>query len=200
MTASVAKSALYDIVIRHSDFDLDHHIATTQPGDYDIWNDDCLPMEYSDAAAEYNAIRHGCGIFDASPMKKYRFRGQDAGKFLDRILTAAVSNMEPMRATYGLLCNEDGSLYDDGILIKIAEDDYLFLITEIDLEPHFSTYNDFADLVISEVSSTLSGLAVQGPKSCAVLQQFGFSGIEGLEPFQMQYFENFQYIDFSPQM
>ena len=189
MTSTIKKSPLCDLMTRHTDFDFDDFVATTAPEDYDHWNGYCLPVAYGDAAEEYETIRNSCAIFDASPMKKYRFRGNDAGRFLDRILTAPVSDMHSMRATYGLLCNEDGLLYDDGILLKFSNEDYLFLITEIDLEPHFQKYNDFANLQISEETSSMVGMAVQGPKSCAVLRDFGFSDVEKLKPFDIKYYE-----------
>ena len=91
MTSTIKKSPLCDLMTRHTNFDFDDFVATTAPEDYDHWNGYCLPVAYGDAAEEYDAIRKSCAIFDASPMKKYRFRGSDAGRFLDRILTAPVS-------------------------------------------------------------------------------------------------------------
>jgi len=187
--SNVKKSALYDIVTRHTNFDFGHFVATTPQGEYDIWNDDCLPMAYSDARDEYNAIRHGCGLFDASPMKKYRFRGSDAGLFLDRILTSQVSQMPPMKAAYGLMCNEDGLLLDDGIVLKLAEDDYIFLITERDHDAYFAGYNTFKNCAISDETSSFAGLALQGPKSCAVLSKMGLEDIETLKPFSLRYYK-----------
>jgi len=186
---NVKKSALYDIVTRHTNFDFDRFVSTTPQDEYDIWNDDCLPMAYSNAVDEYNAIRQSCGLFDASPMKKYRFRGGDAGVFLDRILTTKVSHLQAMKAAYGLMCNEDGLLLDDGIVLKLAEDDYIFLITERDHDGYFAGYNTFKDCVISDETSSFSGLALQGPNSCAVLSRMGLQNIETLKPFSLRYEE-----------
>ncbi|RLA04115.1 MAG: hypothetical protein DRQ47_03910 [Gammaproteobacteria bacterium] len=189
MTNNIKKSVLCDLVTRHSDFNFEQYIKTHTADDYDTWNDYCLPMCYSDGEKEYQAIRNSCAIFDASPMKKYRLRGADAGAFLDRLLTSPMSNMPLMCSSYGLICDEQGFLVDDGILFRFAEDDYLFLITEIDHDLHFAKNNDFTDLVITEETDSLAGLAIQGPKSCAVLNQFGFTGIENLKPFELTYFE-----------
>ncbi len=189
MSNNIKKSVLCDLVARHSDFNFDTYIRSHTPEEYDVWNDYCLPMFYSDEKKEYQAIRSSCAIFDASPMKKYRLRGADAGLFLDRILTSTVSQLPAMRAAYGLVCDEEGFLMDDGIVYKYADDDYLFLITEIDQDPHFAKYNDFENLQITEETPTLAGLAIQGPKSCAVLREFGFTGIENMKPFELAYFE-----------
>lgn len=188
MTNSIKKSVLSDLVARHSNFDFDEHMATMAREDFDVWNGFCLPMHYSDAGLEYKTLRSSCAIFDASPMKKYRIKGQDAGKFLDRILTAPVSQVPSMKAAYGLICDEDGYLMDDGIVNKLADDDYQLLITEQDLDEHFSKYNDFGDLTIVDETALSAGLAFQGPKSCEVLLQFGFEGVEQLAPFELKYF------------
>lgn len=189
MSEFTKKSALFEIVARHSDFDFERFVRETSPEDYDQWNGYCLPMHYSEAAREYEAIRNRCALFDASPMKKYRLQGGDAGAFLDRILTAPVSQLPAMRATYGLLCNEEGFLLDDGIVFKLSDNDYLFLITEIDHDAYFASLNDFDDIEIFEETSDWAGLAIQGPKSCAVLSQFGFSGIEALKPFDLRRYD-----------
>jgi len=189
MTDSIKKSVLCDLVSRHSDFNFEEYISTTKPEDYDIWNGYCLPMYYQDAKAEYQAIRNSCAMFDASPMKKYRLKGADAGKFLDKLLTSPMSSMPLMHSSYGLICNEQGLMIDDGIVYRYTDDDYLFLISEVDHDEHFAKINDFADLSITEETAELAGLAIQGPKSCAVLNHFGFSGIENLKPFELKYFE-----------
>jgi aminomethyltransferase len=188
MTDAIKKSVLCDFVSRHSNFDFDAHIAATPPSGFDIWNGYCLPMHYGNAGEEYAAIRDLCGMFDISPMKKYRVRGADAGAFLDRVLTAPVSQLADMKAAYGLLCNEEGFLLDDGIVTRFSSDNYLLFVSEIDLDAHFARYNDFDDLSIAEETLLLAGLALQGPKSCAVLNQFDFIGIERLKPFELKHF------------
>ncbi|WNC68864.1 aminomethyltransferase family protein [Thalassotalea nanhaiensis] len=189
MTNIIKKSVLCDLVSRHSAFNFDHYVASHTVDEYDIWNGFCLPMQYSDPADEYQAIRNSCALFDASPMKKIRITGKDASAFLDRILTSPVSQLTWMRAAYGLICNEQGFLIDDGIVYKFNNNDYLLLISELNLDSHFAKYNDFDNLSITEETSKFAGLAIQGPKSCAVLRQFGFTDIEHLAPFELKYYE-----------
>lgn len=190
MGNSIRKSVISDFIARHSDFDYDAFIASNpSEDDFDRWNNYCLPVAYSDALSEYNAIRNSCGVFDATPMKKYRFVGNDAGAFLDRILTAPVSHHKEMKAAYGLLCNEEGYLLDDGIVMKLAADNYMILTTEIDLMAHFAAHNSFDDLTITDDTELLAGLAIQGPKSCKVLSQVGFEGVENLAPFELRFFK-----------
>lgn len=190
MANALRKSVLSDFVARHSGFDFDDFFASN-PGEdeFDRWCDYCLPHEYSDACSEYEAIRNHCGLFDVSPMKKYRFKGKEAGAFLDGILTAPVSQHKNMKAAYGLLSNEDGFLLDDGIVMKLDADEYILITTEIDLMVHFANYNHFTNLAISDETDLFVGIAVQGPASCRILTALGFEGVENLAPFALQYFE-----------
>ncbi|MEP4148603.1 MAG: aminomethyltransferase family protein [Halioglobus sp.] len=189
MSNSIHQSVLSSFVSRHSNFNPEQYIANTASDEYDIWNGFCLPMDYGDVASEYRAIRESCAMFDVSPMKKYCLRGADAGQFLDRVLTAPVSQLQTMHSAYGLLCNEQGYLLDDGIVNKLSDDDYSLFLSELNLDDHFAQYNDFANLTITIETEKQAGLAIQGPRSCEVLQQFAFDKIEHLEPFELAYYK-----------
>ncbi len=190
MSNPIRKSALSGYIARHTPFDYDAFIASNpSEDDFDRWNDYCLPIEYSSFEGEYKTLRSSCALFDGTPMMKYRFCGADAGAFLDRVFTAPVSHHPEMKAAYALLCNEDGYLMDDGIVMKLAADNYFLITTEIDLLPHFEKYNDFDDLIITDESELFSGLALQGPKSCMLLSEMGLDGVENLAPFELQFFK-----------
>ena len=182
------KSTFYDFLNRHADDDFQSFINNAKEDvDYIDWHDFCLPLSYGDAAAEYKAVRSTCALFDASPVKKYRFTGADAGAFLDAVMTRPMSRQKSLHVGYAVFCNEDGMLRDDGLLYKFAEDDYLLMVSELDHDEYFRIKsNQFKDLTIDEVSSSLSGLALQGPQSCAVLRHMELAGIERLKPFEIK--------------
>ncbi|MDA9761832.1 aminomethyltransferase family protein [Desulfobacterales bacterium] len=184
------KSAFFDFFNRHAHIDFESFLTVSKENiDYINWHDYCLPMTYGDEASEYKAVRNACALFDASPVKKYKISGADAGLFIDVVMTRPMSKQKPLRVGYAVLCNEDGMLLDDGLLYKFSEDNYLLMVSEIDHADHFAKVsNRFDDLKIDEISPFLSGLAFQGPKSCAVLSCIGFSGIENLKPFEIKPF------------
>jgi len=184
------KSSFFDFLNRYRIDDFESYLARSEEDiDYINWHDYCLPMTYSDEATEYQAVRSTCGLFDASPIKKYRFSGVDAGKFLDAVMTRQMSRKKSMQVIYAVLCNEDGMLLDDGLLYKFSEDNYLLMVSEIDHDEHFAKISSrFGSLKIDEVSPSLSGLAFQGPKSCEILNHMGFSSIEDLKPFEIKIF------------
>lgn len=184
------KSAFFDFLNRYANHDFESFLARSKENvDYIDWHDYCLPMTYSDGASEYRAVRNTCALFDASPVKKYRISGADAGKFLDAVMTRQMSRQKTMRVSYAVFCNEDGMLRDDGLLYKFAEDNYLLMVSEIDHDEHFAKVSHrFDDLTIDEITPSLSGLAFQGPKSCEILNRIGFTSIENLKPFKIKKF------------
>jgi glycine cleavage system T protein (aminomethyltransferase) len=190
MSEQAKKSTFYDFLSRYAGTDFDTYMASSvEDEDYLNWNGHTLPYVFVDAEQEYNAVRSGCALFDATPARKYRIRGADAGAFMDYLVTRSMTSLPTMRATYGIWCNEDGMLNDDSMLYKLAEDHYLVMVAEVDHGELFARIAErFNDVSVIDDSASLAGLAVQGAKSCAVLQSFGFDGIENLKPFHVQRF------------
>ncbi len=74
---------------------------------------------------EIKRVRNSVGLLDASTLGKIIVRGPDAGKFLDLMYTNMMSSLKPGRCRYGLMCNDNGFLMDDGVIARI--DDQTFL-------------------------------------------------------------------------
>jgi len=184
------KSTFFDFLNRNTNLDFESFLAKSREDvDYINWHDYCLPMTYGDDASEYRAVRSTCALFDASPIKKYKISGADAGAFLDAVMTRQMSRQRSMRVGYAVFCNEDGMLLDDGLLYKFDEDNYLLMVSELDHADHFAKVsNRFDDLKIDEITPTLAGLAFQGPESCQILKFIGFASLEKLKPFEIKKF------------
>ena len=85
-----------------------------------------LPVQGEDmhaaVARECRAVRTRAGIFDASTLGKIEVVGPDAAEFLNRIYTNAFTRLEPGRCRYGLMLKEDGYIFDDGVVARLARD------------------------------------------------------------------------------
>ncbi len=76
-------------------------------------------------AREVLAVRGGVGIFEASPLGKIEVKGPDAAAFLDRIYVNTISTLKPDRCRYALMLDENGTVFDDGIVTRLAHDHFL---------------------------------------------------------------------------
>jgi sarcosine oxidase subunit alpha len=75
------------------------------------------------------AARTSIGIVDASTLGKIDIQGPDALKLLNWVYTNAWDNLEIGRARYGLMCGEDGMVFDDGVTTRIGPSHYLMTTT-----------------------------------------------------------------------
>lgn len=74
---------------------------------------------------EIARVRNTVGLLDASTLGKIVVRGPDAGKFLDLMYTNMMSTLKPGRCRYGLMCNDNGFLMDDGVVARLDETTFL---------------------------------------------------------------------------
>lgn len=191
--AAPTSSPFFEFLNRREDPGFDAFMrSSVDDRDYINWNNYVLPYDFGDGELEYHALRDSCAIGDVTPMCKIRVCGADAGQFLDHLVTRPVSQLGPMRTTYIVVCNDDGSLKDDAVLYKIANDDYVLMPSDIDHTPYFESRREalgLTDVTFEECTDKWCGLAVQGPKSAAVMLQMGFDGAENLAPFEVRDYE-----------
>ncbi len=67
---------------------------------------------FYDTALEYFATRNSAGVFDITPMTKYRITGPDALDFLDRLVTRNMRKIKPGRVAYAVWCEDGGHVID----------------------------------------------------------------------------------------
>ncbi len=145
------------------------------------WNGYTVPEVLSDLDDEYRALRGVAALMDISPLVKYRVAGRDALAYLERLLAVPVASLAVDHARHVIFCDGDGLVLGDGMLFRLAEDDYR-LVAE---ETHLAWLSDSAEgfrVRIEDVSTTLAVLAIQGPLSCFVLSELGIEDMPDLVP------------------
>ena len=155
--------------------------------DWGAWKGYAAPNAYEDVEQEYFALRNAAGVFDLSPMTKYRIAGPDAEAFLNRLLTRNVGKIAAGRVGYCVWCNDAGMVLDDGTLFHLGEGDYRLCAQERCLDwLHWSALG--FDVRIQDETAAVAALAVQGPTSCAALRALGLDGLQDLKPFALRRF------------
>jgi aminomethyltransferase len=158
--------------------------ALSTTNDWYSWAGYKAPHSVFDDELEYFAIRSTAALFDISPMVKYRIRGADSERFLNRLTLRDVRKLQPGRVQYTAWCDDHGHVLDDGTLFRLAETDFRLCCQERHL-PWLTDSADGFDVTIEEETETLAAVALQGPTSFSVLDAAGFTGIETLKPFQL---------------
>ena len=170
------------------------------------------------AMAEYEALTNSVTIWDVAVERQIRVKGPDAEALTNYVVTRDVSTMDAMDGKYVILCNEDGGVLNDPVLLRPEEDEFWFSISDSTLMQWLQGVNvgmDF-DVEIDEID--VAPMQIQGPLSedvmidvvgeevseipyyglmeaeidgCEVLiSQTGFSGEKGFEIYVKNAMEN----------
>ncbi|MEE9453460.1 MAG: sarcosine oxidase subunit alpha family protein [Paracoccaceae bacterium] len=124
--------------------------------------------------------RSGVSMLDASTLGKILVKGPDAGKFLDLIYTNMISTLKPGKCRYGLMCNENGFLFDDGVVARISDDEFLCHTTSGGSDNVHAWMEEWLqtewwDLKVytTNITEQFAQIAVVGPDARKVLEKLG---------------------------
>lgn len=145
-----------------------------RPRYYPVGNEDM------DAAVrrECHAVRSSLGVQDVTTLGKIDARGRDVAKFLDLIYTNLFSNLGINRCRYGVMCGDDGMVFDDGVTTRLA-DDHFYMTTTTGgaarvmerLEEWLQTeWPDF-QVHLTSVTDQWSAAAIAGPRARELMHE-----------------------------
>ena len=125
---------------------------------------------------ESKAARESAGILDASTLGKIDIQGTDASEFLNRVYTNAWSKLAVGKCRYGLMLNEDGMVYDDGVTTRLGENHYIMTTTTGGaanvlgkLEDYLQTEWPELDVYLTSVTDHFATISVCGPNSKKII-------------------------------
>ncbi len=119
---------------------------------------------------EYFAIRNSAGIFDTSPLFKYRIHGSDAERYLAGVLIRDIRRCRPGRAHYTAWVDDEGWVLEDGVIMRLAGDEFLLTTAQ----PNLAYFDGLATglaVVIEDVSEQYGALALQGPRAREIVSR-----------------------------
>ena len=137
---------------------------------------------------EYFAIRNSTGVFDLTPMTKYRITGPDAAEYVNRLVTRDMDKVKPGRVAYAVWCDDRGQVIDDGTIFHLKQGEYRLCSQE----RHYAWLQASAigfDVSIVHETEDIAALAVQGPTSFTILSNMGLDGLGDLKPFGLMNFD-----------
>ncbi|MGA0613525.1 sarcosine oxidase subunit alpha family protein [Paracoccus sp. KR1-242] len=131
-------------------------------------------------AREVRAVRAGVGTLDASTLGKIVVKGPDAGRFLDMIYTGMMSTLPVGKCRYGLICNENGFLVDDGVVARLSDDSWLVHTTTGGADRMHAHMEDWLQcewwdwkVYAANVTEQWAQVAVVGPQARTLLERLG---------------------------
>jgi sarcosine oxidase subunit alpha len=134
---------------------------------------------------ECAAARTGVGMQDASTLGKIEIVGPDAAEFLNRMYTNAFRKLAVGAARYGLLCKADGMVFDDGVVLRLAEERFLATTTTGNAAAVLDWFEEWLQtewpalrLRLTSVTEQWATIAVVGPRSRQVVAKLAPSAVD----------------------
>ena len=124
---------------------------------------------------EAKNVRGNVGLIDLSTLGKIEICGPDAAAFLDRIYTGRFSNLKLGKTRYGIACDESGVIYDEGVVVRMAEDRFYVTATTSGSAALYRELQRWALIWRSKVTlinltGQVAAMNLAGPKSKEVLE------------------------------
>ncbi|MGO2112617.1 MAG: aminomethyl transferase family protein, partial [Pseudoclavibacter sp.] len=128
-----------------------------------------VPREDGGMSVEYESLINDVTLWNVAVERQIRVKGPDAEAFTNFVITRDATKIPAMRARYVILCNEKGGVLNDPVLLRIADDEFWFSLSDSDLMLWLQGVNIGRrfDVDIDEID--VAPVQIQGPKSADLL-------------------------------
>ncbi len=124
-----------------------------------------MPTGYGKPEAEYWRLINGVAMWDVAVERQVQLKGPDAAKLAQILSPRDISKCVVGQGKYVTLCNHAGTLINDPILLKRADDLYWFSIADSNILFWARAIAAERELNVEIIEPDASPLAVQGPKA-----------------------------------
>ena len=150
--------------------------------DFGGWD---MPVQYpAGTVEEHLRTRNHAGLFDVSHMGEIEVRGADAIAFVNRLTSNDVTKLVDGQAQYSALTTPAGTVIDDLLVYRFAEDSLLLVVnastTEKDWDWIKSHHTD-ERVELQNVSANYCQIALQGPDALSILQTLTETPLEEIK-------------------
>ncbi|MCY3820853.1 MAG: aminomethyl transferase family protein [Gammaproteobacteria bacterium] len=121
------------------------------------------------AMAEYDALVNHVTLWNVAVERQIQVKGPDAEKFVNHVITRDATRIAPMRGKYVILCNEDGGVLNDPVLLRVADDEFWFSLADSDIEMWLRGVNLGLHCNVGIAEIDVAPVQIQGPKSEALM-------------------------------
>ncbi len=136
---------------------------------FTTYNHMLMPTSFGHPEAEYWRLLQGVSLWDVAVERQVELRGRDAGRLAQILCPRDLTSCVVGQGKYAPLCNHDGTLINDPILLKLADDHYWLSIADSNIWFWARAIAAERRLEVTVGEPDVSPLAVQGPKAADVV-------------------------------
>ncbi|MDH3197511.1 MAG: glycine cleavage system aminomethyltransferase GcvT [Candidatus Krumholzibacteria bacterium] len=126
-----------------------------------------MPVSYTGIIDEHTAVRGRVGLFDVSHMGEFIVAGPDTWAYLDRVVTNDCMKLAPDGVLYTVMCRENGTVVDDLLIMKLADDRALVVVNASNIDKDLAHMQRLVRgrVELENASDDWALIAVQGPRA-----------------------------------
>jgi aminomethyltransferase len=137
-----------------------------------------MPDHFGDPRAEHLAVRQAVGVFDWASTGEIEICGRDALALVQKVIVNDAGRLPVGRLLYTTMCRPDGAIMSDVTIYRLDEARYWCMTAwgsnQANRRPEYEWFVEQAgglDVCVTDVSSGVALLAVQGPSAREVVAQ-----------------------------
>lgn len=156
---------------------------------YTVYNRMLLPTVFESVEADYHHLKNHVQIWDVSVERQVELRGPDAGRLMQMLTPRDLRSMLPGQCYYVPIVDETGGMLNDPVAVKLSEDRWWISIADSDLLLWVKGIANGYRLDVLVDEPDISPLAVQGPKSDALMSRVFGDRVRDIRFFRFDMFQ-----------
>jgi len=128
-----------------------------------------MPTSYGDLKAEYDRLIDAVAIWDVSCERQVQLEGPDAAACAQYLTARDLSAMKQGQGKYVAMCDHEGRILNDPVLMKLSKDRFWFSLADNDMLLWCKAIAAERGFNVEVTEPDVSPLAVQGPKAEALM-------------------------------
>ena len=138
---------------------------------------------------EYVYLTEHVTLWNVAVERQIQVKGADAEAFVDMVITRRADKCEVGKCRYVIVCNSDGGILNDPVLLRLAADEFWFSLANTDIGLYLQGDNAFGryDVEINEID--VSPVQIQGPKSAHLMRDLVGASIDDVPYYGLMWAE-----------
>jgi aminomethyltransferase len=150
------------------------------------YNHTLLPIGFRTPEEEYASLRSDVCLWDVAAERQIELVGPDALQLAEMLTPRSIGGMKIGECRYVLITDEEANVLNDPLILRLAEDRFWLSIADSDLLLWIKGLAKGLGLSVRVFEASVSPLAVQGPRSTALLRELFGEWVDELKFFHFR--------------